>query len=67
MCSAESSRGYHMNKTHWITLEPGGNLPDRLIDDLVTESYLLVVEKLPKLKRAVDPEAFRSEKGTATE
>ena len=60
------THGYHMNKTHWITLKPGGNLPGQLIDDLVAESYLLVVEGLPELKRPVDPETFRSEKGTAT-
>ena len=30
-----------------------------LIDDLVTESYLLVVEGLPNQQRPVDPETFR--------
>jgi predicted DNA-binding protein (MmcQ/YjbR family) len=50
--------GYHMNKQHWITLHPGGALPERLVDDLVTESYLLVVENLPHAKRPVDPKTF---------
>lgn len=50
--------GYHMNKQHWITLHPGGDLQKRLVDDLVTESYLLVVENLPRAKRPVDPETF---------
>ena len=50
--------GYHMNKQHWITLHPGGDLQKRLVDDLVTESYLLVVENLPHAKRPVDPETF---------
>ncbi|MEU1899510.1 MmcQ/YjbR family DNA-binding protein [Nocardiopsis dassonvillei] len=50
--------GYHMNKRHWITLHPGGNLPQRLVEDLVTESYLLVVEKLPRAQRPVDPATF---------
>lgn len=50
--------GYHMNKKHWITLHPGGDLDGPSIDDLVTESYLLVVEKLPKKQRPVDPELF---------
>lgn len=50
--------GYHMNKQHWITLHPGGNLQKGLVEDLITESYLLVVEKLPYSKRPVDPSAF---------
>src|SRR3954447_18686407 len=36
--------GYHMNKTHWITLHPGGGIDAALVDELVTESYRLVVE-----------------------
>lgn len=40
--------GYHMNKKHWITLSEGKDIDALLVDDLVTESYLLVVEKLPK-------------------
>ena len=50
--------GYHMNKKHWITLHPSGDLSKRLIDDLVTDSYLLVVENLPRAKRPVDPVTF---------
>jgi len=50
--------GYHMNKQHWITLHPGGTLQKTLVDDLVTESYLLVVENLPRAKRPVDPAVF---------
>ncbi|WP_104087946.1 MmcQ/YjbR family DNA-binding protein [Cryobacterium sp. N19] len=54
--------GYHMNKQHWITLRPGGTLQKDLVDDLVTESYRLVVENLPHAKRPVDPGTFgRSE------
>lgn len=50
--------GYHMNKKHWITLHPSGDLQTQLIDDLVTDSYLLVVENLPHAKRPVDPNTF---------
>jgi predicted DNA-binding protein (MmcQ/YjbR family) len=50
--------GYHMNKKHWITLQPSGDLRTQLIDDLVTDSYLLVVENLPHSKRPVDPATF---------
>lgn len=55
--------GYHMNKKHWITLNPGGDLHMDLVDDLVTESYLLVVEKLPRARRPVDPEIFSDRGG----
>ncbi|MFF3027506.1 MmcQ/YjbR family DNA-binding protein [Microbacterium sp. NPDC057944] len=50
--------GYHMNKKHWITLLPGPSLEADLIPELVTESYLLVVEKLPRSQRPVDPAIF---------
>jgi predicted DNA-binding protein (MmcQ/YjbR family) len=50
--------GYHMNKKHWITLLPGPSLEDGLVAELVTESYLLVVEKLPRAQRPVDPQLF---------
>ncbi|GAA1138976.1 MULTISPECIES: MmcQ/YjbR family DNA-binding protein [Microbacterium] len=50
--------GYHMNKKHWITLLPGPSLEADLISELVTESYLLVVEKLPRAQRPVDPAIF---------
>ncbi|MFI5694032.1 MmcQ/YjbR family DNA-binding protein [Kribbella sp. NPDC051586] len=50
--------GYHMNKKHWITLHPSGGLPETLIDDLVTDSYLLVVANFPRAQRPVDPATF---------
>lgn len=50
--------GYHMNKQHWITVHPGGGVRKDLLADLVTESYLLVVENLPHAKRPVDPGTF---------
>jgi predicted DNA-binding protein (MmcQ/YjbR family) len=52
------SPGYHMNKQHWITLHPGGHLRKRLVEELVTESYRLVVEGLPRAQRPVDPATF---------
>jgi predicted DNA-binding protein (MmcQ/YjbR family) len=55
---ADITPGYHMNKKHWITLRPSGDLSKPLIDDLVTDSYLLVVENLPRAKRPVDPVTF---------
>lgn len=56
---AEVTPGYHMNKRHWITLHPGDGIDAQLVEDLVTESYLLVVERnLPRAQRPVDPETF---------
>jgi predicted DNA-binding protein (MmcQ/YjbR family) len=43
--------GYHMNKKHWNTVSMKGNLPDELIMEWITESYHLVVMKLPKKER----------------
>lgn len=46
--------GYHMNKKHWISLEPGGTLDTGMIRELVIESYRLVVDGLPRAERPVD-------------
>lgn len=54
----EITPGDHMNKRHWITLSPGGGLHQPLVEELVTESYLLVVENLPRARRPVDPATF---------
>ena len=50
--------GYHMNKRHWITLRSDGTLEQDLVRELVTEAYRLVVAKLPRAHRPVDPELF---------
>lgn len=50
--------GYHMNKRHWISVRPTDNIDPQLVQDLVTESYLLVVAKLPKARRPVDPDTY---------
>ncbi|MDR1806725.1 MAG: MmcQ/YjbR family DNA-binding protein [Propionibacteriaceae bacterium] len=55
---AEVTPGYHMNKRHWITLSPGPGLDEALVQDLVTDSYLLVVAGLPRAQQPVDPERF---------
>jgi predicted DNA-binding protein (MmcQ/YjbR family) len=59
---ADITPGYHMNKKHWITLHPSGDLQKQMIADLVTESYLLVVENLPHAERPVDPATFGKDK-----
>lgn len=50
--------GYHMNKKHWITVRTGGEVDRGLFDDLITDSYLLVVSNLPRAQRPVDPDTF---------
>lgn len=55
---ADVTPGYHMNKRHRITLHPGGTLTPGMVDELVTESHLLVVEKLLKRQQPVEPHAF---------
>ena len=44
--------GYHLNKRHWNTVEIDGSLPDRLILDLIEDSYDLVLDGLPKRVQA---------------
>ena len=46
--------GYHMNKRHWVSVYPHAELHQQLIEELVTDSYRLVVEKLPRGQRPID-------------
>ncbi|MEV6648191.1 MmcQ/YjbR family DNA-binding protein [Amycolatopsis sp. NPDC051371] len=57
--------GYHMNKRHWITLEAGEDVDETLVEELVTDSYLLVVSHLPKAQQPVDPHTYGSGARTA--
>ncbi|WP_328496435.1 MmcQ/YjbR family DNA-binding protein [Streptomyces sp. NBC_00414] len=49
--------GWHMNKRHWNTVTVvgaagvAGGLPDRLVRELVEDSYDLVVAGLPRAER----------------
>jgi predicted DNA-binding protein (MmcQ/YjbR family) len=45
--------GYHMNKQHWNTVLPEAGLPEKLLHDLIDESYGLVVAKLTKAQKQV--------------
>lgn len=51
--------GYHMNKKHWISVTAGTTITASLVEELVTDSYLLVVEGLPRAKRPVLPDDLR--------
>lgn len=67
LCEAypQITPGYHMNKRHWITLREAagagvrGDVDLGLLRDLVTESYLLVLENsVPKRLWPVNPATF---------
>ena len=40
--------GYHMNKKLWNTVTIGTGVPNKLIREMIDNSYLLVVQTLPK-------------------
>jgi predicted DNA-binding protein (MmcQ/YjbR family) len=46
--------GYHMNKRHWLTIRAGEEVTQDLVEELVRNSYELVVEGLPRTKRPTD-------------
>ncbi|MEA2400243.1 MAG: hypothetical protein QOK00_646 [Thermoleophilaceae bacterium] len=43
--------GYHLNKRHWNTVEVDRSIPERLVLDMVEDSYDLVMAGLPKRVR----------------
>ncbi|MFD8381659.1 MmcQ/YjbR family DNA-binding protein [Streptomyces sp. NPDC000941] len=43
--------GWHMNKRHWNTVTVDAELPDRLVRELIEDSYDLVVAGLPRAER----------------
>lgn len=55
---AEITPGYHMNKRHWVSVRAGEALSRRFVRELVVDSYRLVLEKLPRSARPVDPETY---------
>lgn len=40
--------GYHMNKEHWNTITIDGSIPDRILLQLMDESYDLVIKGLSR-------------------
>ncbi|MFC6999642.1 MmcQ/YjbR family DNA-binding protein [Rufibacter roseus] len=44
-------QAYHMNKKHWNSVLPAGNLPSDLFKKLIDHSYGLVLHGIPKKKR----------------
>ena len=45
------SPGYHMNKTHWNTIDLSENIPPKLIKEWIDHSYDLVVNGLTKKEK----------------
>jgi predicted DNA-binding protein (MmcQ/YjbR family) len=45
---SEVQPGYHMNKKHWNTIDFEGALRDKLLKEMIDESYWLVVDSLKK-------------------
>ena len=43
--------GWHMNKQHWITVYEDEHLNATLVQDLIRDSYDLVVSKLNKIQQ----------------
>jgi predicted DNA-binding protein (MmcQ/YjbR family) len=43
--------GYHLNKRHWNTVIIDGTLSDQMVKDLIEDSYDLVIQQLPALRR----------------
>ena len=44
--------GYHLNKRHWNTVVIDGSLTDRMVKDMIEDSYDLVVSNLPVSQRS---------------
>jgi predicted DNA-binding protein (MmcQ/YjbR family) len=42
---------FHMNKTHWNSVVLDGQVPAKLIREMIDESYALVVKSLPLQER----------------
>ena len=50
--------GYYMNKTHWNSINPDGQVPDDILRDMLDRSYVLVLAGLSKkMQREIFGEA----------
>ena len=43
--------GWHLNKRHWNTVLLDGSVPDRLVREMIEDSYDLVAARLPRAER----------------
>jgi predicted DNA-binding protein (MmcQ/YjbR family) len=53
---AEIFPGYHLNKRHWISIGAGPGIDEAFVEDLIGNSYDLVVAGLPRDRRPLDPD-----------
>jgi predicted DNA-binding protein (MmcQ/YjbR family) len=44
--------GYHLNKRHWNTVMLDGSVPDRMVREMIEDSYDLIVAALSGAQRA---------------
>lgn len=44
--------GHYMNKVHWNSVNPDGEVPDDLLKDLLDKSYGLILAGFSKKKQA---------------
>ncbi len=43
--------GYYMNKDHWNSVRPDGEVPDALLREMLDEAYELILHSLTKKKQ----------------
>jgi predicted DNA-binding protein (MmcQ/YjbR family) len=43
--------GYHLNKRHWNTVTIDGSIPDRPLEDMVEDSYDLILSSLSRARQ----------------
>jgi predicted DNA-binding protein (MmcQ/YjbR family) len=43
--------GWHMNKTHWNTVECDGSVNQKLLKEWIDHSYELIIKSLPKARQ----------------
>lgn len=43
--------GYYMNKVHWNSVNPDGNVPDELLKEMLDKSYTLILNSFSKKKQ----------------
>jgi predicted DNA-binding protein (MmcQ/YjbR family) len=43
--------GYHMNKRHWNTVVVTGSISEKMLKEMIDESYRLVIQSLPQKDR----------------
>ncbi len=43
--------GYYMNKVHWNSIKPDGEVPDDLLKELADNSYRLILASFSKKKQ----------------